>query len=336
MNKVLAISARPKSFKYMIGASKVTSAVLGHINNGREPNAWLFIGSTGAGKTTIARIMALSYQCTHNDFGDPCPDCYAQKAKYDITEVNASDDTGVADFRSILSGAIYGPKPGSQRKVFILDELHKASNSAQNYMLKPFEDCPATTVFICCTSTDDKIIPALKRRCTIYTMPKLEMDDIRKLVKRIFKKTGSTRSSDELVEAILESNISTSGLVLNAVEKFLASPTCTAEEAVRVEYTTTLDIYALNRAIFRGNWRAASEWLKKCNPEDVRLIKGKLSAYLRTILLDDQDFSERNRAVSEAIKELTKVNYNSDETQLATIAAVAYDLSEKFKGFTKP
>ena len=336
MTEHLALSYRPNTFSQLVGSAGLIRKIRGHVKNGRIPKAWMFLGSTGAGKTTIARILALAMQCSHQEeFGNPCKDCIRRRRSFDIQYVNAATDTGVDIFREFVRMANYGPMPGSLKKVFILDELHKASESAQSALLAPTEDCPASTMWIACTTATEKILPTLMRRFTTYTVASMEIDDVRRLVTKAIKASGGDRDADDLTESLLEAGISSPGLVMNALEKYLADPNASAEEAVRLGVNTKVDIRALNKAIIRGKWKEVAQWLQGVNPNDVKEIRGMLAKYLRTILLNDQEFSDRNGLIAESIKTLTTVNYLGDEGQLALISAVAYELASKFRAYSR-
>src|SRR5271163_3655663 len=141
---------RPKSFEDMIGAEKLLKQIRNQIINHRTKRAWLFSGQTGSGKTTLARIMARSFQCHHVEFGAFCSKCYKNRKFFDIIEINAAD-LGIDAIRDVLSGYLYEPKPGSRMKVYILDEYHQQSKSAQNLLLKYAEDCPRKTRLLLCS-----------------------------------------------------------------------------------------------------------------------------------------------------------------------------------------
>src|SRR6185436_8717716 len=118
MTRVLALSLRPRSFKGLYGQSKVIAAIKSQAATGRMPRAWMFIGQSGSGKTTIARILATSLNCTHNEFGDPCSLCLKNSSKFQIHEINAGDISGVDDIREIAVGSQYAPISPTRRRVY--------------------------------------------------------------------------------------------------------------------------------------------------------------------------------------------------------------------------
>jgi DNA polymerase III subunit gamma/tau len=331
LKQQLSLSYRPSTFDEMVGAEKLVARIRGHFKNGRAPQAWLFTGDTGAGKTTVARILALSLQCTHQEkFGNPCAECRANTNKFDITEV-PPEQTKADAIRSIVSACVYAPMPPSRKKIYILDELHKMQESSQDLLLKPMEDCPRSTVWICCTTVTDKILRTLRRRCIQYDIKPLELEQIRSVVKVAFKVAKGTKDSEALVEELLVANVSTPGLIMNAVEKYLATPECSPEEAVRVERASEVDIKALNRCIVKGDWKGAARWIANCTKQDAQSIRYQLAAYLREILVNDGEFSERNDVIAGAIKTLVQATQVGEDAQVALVAAVAYDLSRRFR-----
>ena len=286
-----------------------------------------------SGKTTIMKIMALAFQCEHQKvFGNPCKECYKARHEFDILEVNASDVTKIDDLRIAVGDRWhYSPYPGSRRKVIILDELQKLSDSSQNYLLKLFEEGPETTVWMCGTSRPENIDVALRRRCANYVVPALDLEATRALAKKAIEVAGGDRDSDDLTDSLMEAGINSPGLILNAVEKYLEDNTVSSDVAVRSDGVTEVDVRKLNSAIFKGNWRAAAAWLSTCNSRDANQIRRKLAMYLRVVLVNDTDFSDRNNVLAESIKILAGMNYVGDELQIAGICAVAYEIAKMFQ-----
>lgn len=321
MAQPLALALRPKRFSEMIGADSLVAKIRSRISKGRNPQAWMFSGQTGNGKTTLARIIALSYQCKHEEFGEPCDRCIRKYKQFDITELNMPD-IGVKDLREILDAVWSVPMPGSKARVYILDEAHMMSKPAQNVLLKFTEDCPKTTKFILATTEADKIIRTLRRRCTArYVVPTYELEDIRKLVKLGFRKLHCDYASADLVEALMERQITSPGIILNAVESYASGST--AEESANVEFG--VDVRALTRAIYKGIWEDATKYLMNATQEDIPQIRASVSSYLNAILLGETTFTSKTDVVSDAILRL-----QGSSSDLPTTTAALYKICKYF------
>jgi DNA polymerase III subunit gamma/tau len=326
--QVLALQMRPQRLEQLVGQEKLISRIRGHYEQGRMPQAWMFVGQTGSGKTTIARILANAYQCRHQQqFGSPCDQCIRNGYKRDIVEINASDVTGIDDLRNVLQGSNLSPSPGSRKRVFILDEAQRLSKAAQNLLLKYFEDCPESTVFIVCTTEPEKILHTLRRRCMSYTVRSLDMDGIEKLVKRAMKRIKSERTVSELVEALWSTDITSAGLIVNAVEKYAAG--ATAEEAAQ-EVTSDFDTTNLNHAIVKGDLEQCMQQLKDAKDEDYRMIRRSVANYLRGIITKETDISDRTTIVANSIFDLIRDTPMEDALQLPHLTAAIYRMCERF------
>lgn len=334
MPQVLAISFRPKRFSELVGQEKLVKRIRGYFQQKRVPTAWMFMGQKGAGKTTIARILAMSMQCRHQELvGEPCDECYAKKSSFNIFNIPAAKFTGKKELEAMLSGSDLNPNPGSLRRVYILDELHKASDSAQSLLLEYFEDCPRTTVWMSCTSKPEKILEALVSRCTgKFTVPGLDEAGVRTLVKVALTKVRSELDSSELSDALLEANVTSPRLIVNAVEAYTsgASP----EEAARVEVSTDFDVNALFRCVRTGDWGKTAKHLREATAEDARGIRSYLAKSMTNILLDETGFSQRTRTLADGISALTRI-YGDDSLALSATAATLYDLCRKFAEYRR-
>src|SRR6266700_3437705 len=113
MTQVLSLSFRPKRFSELVGQEKLVERIRGHFQQ-RVPTAWMLIGQKGAGKTTIARILAMALQCRHQDeIGEVCDACYKKKSSFNIVEINGAKFTSKNELEQILSGSDLNPNPGS-------------------------------------------------------------------------------------------------------------------------------------------------------------------------------------------------------------------------------
>ena len=152
-SKVLALKYRPQVFEDLIGQNVVTETILNAIKTNKVPNAYLFTGIRGIGKTTIARIIAKSLNCKNevekickNNFCENCKDI-ANSNHIDVLEMDAASKTGVDDVRDLIEFSRYGPTT-AKYKIFIIDEVHMLSKQAFNALLKTLEEPPEYLKFI--------------------------------------------------------------------------------------------------------------------------------------------------------------------------------------------
>src|ERR1700680_1323988 len=126
---VLALSMRPRSLDDLIGADKLVERIRKRFASGRIPKAFLLVGQTGGGKTTLARIMSRAMQCTHHkNFGEWCSRCWKHRKEYDIDEINAARIRKVEDIEAKTDSYVLAPLPGSPFRIYILDEAHQLSD----------------------------------------------------------------------------------------------------------------------------------------------------------------------------------------------------------------
>ena len=162
----LARSWRPKTFSQLVGQDHVVKALTHALDQGRLHHAWLFTGTRGVGKTTIARIMAKALNCVGEDgqgkmTSEPCgkcPACLAIDAGrfVDYIEMDAASNRGVDDIAALLEKAAYAPS-NARYKVYMIDEVHMLTNHAFNAMLKTLEEPPEHVKFILATTDPQKI-----------------------------------------------------------------------------------------------------------------------------------------------------------------------------------
>ncbi len=174
---VLARKWRPKSFSELAGQEHVVRALTNALTQNRLHHAYLFTGTRGVGKTTIARIYAKSLNCETGITATPCGVCNACKEIdsgrfVDLIELDAASNTQVDNMRELLESALYAPSSG-RFKVYIIDEVHMLSKSAFNAMLKTLEEPPSHVKFILATTDPQKIPVTVLSRCLQFNLKQL-------------------------------------------------------------------------------------------------------------------------------------------------------------------
>jgi DNA polymerase-3 subunit gamma/tau len=172
--QVLARKWRPKSFETLVGQDHVVRALTNALEQNRLHHAYLFTGTRGVGKTTLARILAKSLNCETGISASPCGVCTTcmeiDKGRFiDLIEVDAASNTQVDAMRDLLDGAQYAPTAG-RFKVYIIDEVHMLSKSAFNAMLKTLEEPPAHVKFILATTDPQKVPVTVLSRCLQFNL----------------------------------------------------------------------------------------------------------------------------------------------------------------------
>ncbi|MCP9469970.1 MAG: DNA polymerase III subunit gamma/tau [Nitrospira sp.] len=175
--QVSARKYRPGTFADVIGQPHIVQTLLNAISTKRIAHAYLFSGTRGVGKTTVARILAKALNCEQGPTGHPCNRCancleIAQGSSADVVEIDGASNTGVDDVREIRENIKFMPFRGRYR-VYIIDEVHMLSNSAFNALLKTLEEPPAHVVFIFATTEIHKIPATILSRCQHYNFRRI-------------------------------------------------------------------------------------------------------------------------------------------------------------------
>lgn len=180
--QVLARKWRPRDFATLVGQDHVVRALTHGLQNSRLHHAYLFTGTRGVGKTTIARILAKALNCELGVSPTPCGACDACRAIdsgqfVDLLEVDAATNTRVDEMRQLLENAVYAPTRG-RYKVYVIDEVHMLSNAAFNAMLKTLEEPPSHVKFILATTDPQKIPVTVLSRCLQFNLKQMSQQAI--------------------------------------------------------------------------------------------------------------------------------------------------------------
>jgi DNA polymerase III subunit gamma/tau len=258
---------RPQNFDEFIGNSATVRSLKVVLQTKEKPNAYFFSGPSGCGKTTLARIIAKELECHEND----------------IREYNMSNNRGIDTAREIISNLPFRPLYG-QTKVYILDEIHKATAEFQNALLKAVEEPPEHVFFIFCTTEPNKVIKTIKNRCACFELYSLSCKVLMKIISAIADKekikleekhikqiakvaNGSPRQATIILEQV--KGVHTKHL-MKSIKSYQAD-----EERETIELCRAL----LNR----NSWKTISPIIKnmKAEPESIRrAVLGYMSSVM--------------------------------------------------------
>lgn len=240
-SKVLALKYRPQVFDDLIGQEVVAETITNSIKADKIPNAYLFTGIRGIGKTTIARIVAKGLNCLKGIenlcIKDLCDNCksIANASHIDVLEMDAASKTGVDDVRDLIEFSRYGPTY-AKYKIFIIDEVHMLSKQAFNALLKTLEEPPAYLKFIFATTEIKKIPITVVSRCQRFDLSRIKSTELFEFIKKIKDKENG-KVSDEALKLIVKISEGSVRDALSLLDRGLLS----------LEQNTELDLNAAQK-----------------------------------------------------------------------------------------
>src|SRR6201996_3607778 len=200
--QVLARKWRPRKFAELVGQEHVVRALTNALDTGRMHHAYLFTGTRGVGKTTIARIFAKSLNCERGESADPCGECAVCTAVdagrfVDLLEIDAASNTGVDDVREVIENAQYTPSRG-RFKVYLIDEVHMLSKNAFNALLKTLEEPPEHVKFLLATTEVQKVPVTVLSRCQRFDLRRIPADKLAAHFERVAEQEGAEAEPEAL------------------------------------------------------------------------------------------------------------------------------------------
>ncbi len=180
---VSALKYRPQHFNTVLGQSHITTTLKNAIKTEQLAHSFLFCGPRGVGKTTCARILAKTINCTNRtedaEACDVCASCvsFKENTSFNVHELDAASNNSVEDIRELIEQVRFVPQGGAKYKVYIIDEVHMLSSAAFNAFLKTLEEPPSYAIFILATTEKHKILPTILSRCQIFDFNRITTKD---------------------------------------------------------------------------------------------------------------------------------------------------------------
>ncbi|MBQ9437583.1 MAG: DNA polymerase III subunit gamma/tau [Lachnospiraceae bacterium] len=274
---------RPRTFSEVRGQEAIITTLRNQVRAGRLGHAYLFTGTRGTGKTTVAKILAKAVNCENPVNGDPCLSCPSclridNPANLNVIEMDAASNNGVGDVRQIIEEIVYPPAEG-KFKVYIIDEVHMFSPAAFNALLKTLEEPPSYVVFILATTDPHKVPITILSRCQRYDFRRIGQDVIASQLEGICLDEG-IEAEGRALDYIARKGDGSMRDALSLLERcsnYHAGKKLTYEMALEVLGAVDIEVYArLFQAISRGD---VSECMRVV--EDV-LLQGREIAQFTT------------------------------------------------------
>ena len=317
---VLARKYRPKNLKDVIGQEDICSVVEGSIKLNRVAHAFLFSGTRGVGKTTLARILGKILNCEKlkKDKIEACHQCATcisieNESNMDVVEIDAASRTGVADVREIIENINYKPV-SSKKKIFIIDEVHMLSKAAFNALLKTLEEPPPDVTFIFATTETEKIPVTVLSRCQHFSLQRVSLESISKHLIQVSKLEGY-ELDDESSKLIAQCSEGSMRDALSILENVLAK-----SEKINISIVReVLGISDLSTIIFlfenlcKGNVNSSFDCFEKLYRQGVsidQLAKSLMSLVYNLSLVKSGIKNNYEFFDEESLKKLKEISKN--------------------------
>lgn len=285
---------RPESFAEVKGQDAIVTTLTNQIKAGRIGHAYLFCGTRGTGKTTVAKILAKAVNCEHPVDGNPCGECascraIAEGSSLNVIEIDAASNNGVDNIREIREEVSYSPTEGKY-KVYIIDEAHMLSIGAFNALLKTLEEPPSYVIFILATTEAHKIPVTIMSRCQRYDFKRISIDTITARLTDLMEREGVEAEEQALryIARTADGSMRDALSLLDQCIAFYLGEKVTYDHALEVLGAVDISIFRkLLKAVTGGDVDACLKLMDEVivQGRDLTQFTTDFTWYLRNLLL---------------------------------------------------
>ena len=337
---------RPDNFEDVKGQDHIVTTLTNQINANRIGHAYLFCGTRGTGKTTVAKILAKAVNCEHPVNGSPCNECEMCKAiqagtSMNVIEIDAASNNGVDNIREIREEVTYRPTEG-RYKVYIIDEVHMLSTGAFNALLKTLEEPPSYVIFILATTEAHKIPITILSRCQRYDFHRISIDTIAARLSELLKVEG-VEAEEKAVHYVAKAGDGSMRDALSLLDQCIAfylGQTLTYDKVLDVLGAVDTEVFSrLLRKVLAGDVASAIRILEELivGGRELSQFVGDFTWYMRNLLLvkTSEDPEEAIDVSSENMKLLKEESTMLDVETLMRYIRIFSDLSNQIRYATQ-
>lgn len=337
---------RPDNFADVKGQDHIVTTLTNQINANRIGHAYLFCGTRGTGKTTVAKILAKAVNCQHPVNGSPCNECEMCKAiqagtSMNVIEIDAASNNGVDNIREIREEVTYRPTEGNY-KVYIIDEVHMLSTGAFNALLKTLEEPPSYVIFILATTEAHKIPITILSRCQRYDFHRISIDTIAARLTELLKAEG-VEAEEKAVRYVAKAGDGSMRDALSLLDQCIAfylGQTLTYDKVLEVLGAVDTEVFSkLLRKVLAGDVTAAIRSLEELivGGRELSQFVGDFTWYMRNLLLvkTSENPEEAIDVSSENMKLLKEESTMLEAETLMRYIRIFSDLSNQIRYATQ-
>ena len=337
---------RPDNFADVKGQDHIVTTLTNQIKHNRIGHAYLFCGTRGTGKTTVAKILAKAVNCEHPVNGSPCNECAMCKAiqagtSMNVIEIDAASNNGVDNIREIREEVSYRPTEGNY-KVYIIDEVHMLSTGAFNALLKTLEEPPSYVMFILATTEAHKIPITILSRCQRYDFHRITIDTIAARLEELLKVEG-VEAEEKAIRYVAKAGDGSMRDALSLLDQCIAfylGQTLTYDKVLEVLGAVDTEVFSkLLRKIIQGDVTASIHILEELitGGRELSQFVGDFTWYMRNLLLvkTSENPEEAIDVSSENMKLLQEESEMVDVQTLMRYIRIFSDLSNQIRFATQ-